>query len=165
MFKWEWFWAAEPHQDHTQARWPQHTTPRQAGKTRLAHGRRFTEWPISTLQPTPRTQSGVSVGGHQRTSAIYIFAALILFAQMCISVWLNMGSVFFFLPLHISVLSCPRFPLRPPPPSFLWPPLTVGGSSDNHQAAPVRADTHQRLRLSWTQREICSRTCQETLCC
>lgn len=64
------------------------------------------------------------------------------------------GQCFFFL-WSISVLSCPRFPLRsppprpPPPPPFLpRPPLTVGRGGDDHQASGVRADTHLRLRAN-----------------
>lgn len=77
-------------------------------------------------------------------------------------------SVFFFL-LFLLAHQCSQLSSLPSPPSSTffppWPPLAVGCGGDNHQAARIRADTHQRRRPNPSQREICSRACQERLCC
>lgn len=153
-----------------------HHTDTQAGKTRVAHGRPFrltSLWPATHATPRHTLCCLAWVDASARL-AFYIFAALLLFAQMRIRVCLNMGSAGFFFFLFsfsfspcTSVFSAVLASLSPPSSTFIpsGPPLAVGCGGDNHQAARVRADTHQRLRPDRSQREICSRACQESLCC
>lgn len=121
--------------------------------------------PLSALQPTPRTHSAVL---RRRTPAhvcILYFrspAPICSDAHQCL---LEHGVNFFFPPctsVFSAVLAslCALLYLLSP-----WPPLAVGCSADNHQAARVCTDTHQRLRPKRSQLEICSSVCQESLCC